>query len=112
MINYDNKYFKAVSNTDNGETSEDTIFHYQQERSIITANYAGGKIKKGHLIGKVDMNGSINMRYHQINLNDELMTGTCRSVPEIMENGKIRLHESWQWTSGDCSAGQSIVQEL
>jgi hypothetical protein len=24
----------------------------------------------------------------------------------------LRLHEQWQWTSGDGSAGQSIVEEI
>ena len=51
------------------------------------------------------------MRYHQINDNDQFMTGVCLSKPEIMENGKIRLHETWEWTSGDKSKGKSIVEE-
>lgn len=52
------------------------------------------------------------MRYHQINLNDELMTGICNSKPEILPNGKIRLYENWQWTSGDHSEGQSVIEEI
>ena len=62
-------------------------------------------------MGLVDDNGKIEMRYHQVNRNGDLMTGMCVSVPEIMENGKIRLHESWQWTSGDRSKGESILEE-
>jgi len=78
---------------------------------MLTAEYSGGKIKYGHLIGLVDEFGNITMRYHQINENDELMTGICFSTPEILENGKIRLHESWEWTSGDQSKGTSIIEE-
>jgi hypothetical protein len=78
---------------------------------MLTAEYSGGKIKYGHLIGLVDEFGNITMRYHQINDNDELMTGICFSTPEILENGKIRLHESWEWTSGDQSKGTSIIEE-
>ena len=52
------------------------------------------------------------MRYHQANNKDELMTGICKSKPEILENGKIRLHERWEWTSGDKSKGQSIIDEI
>jgi hypothetical protein len=29
-----------------------------------------------------------------------------------MENGKLRMHESWQWTSGDFSSGNSIIEEI
>ena len=52
------------------------------------------------------------MRYHQINLREELSTGICFSKPEIMDNGKIRLYESWEWTSGDKSNGNSILEEI
>jgi hypothetical protein len=111
-MNYHNKTFKPVSNTENGETSSETIFHYKQTGNILTSEYSGGKIKHGHLIGLVDANGIIDMRYHQVNSSGEIMTGICKSVPEILSNGKIRLHETWQWTSGDKSAGASILEEL
>jgi hypothetical protein len=111
-MNYNNKKFRPVSNTENGETSSETIFEYKQEGNILTSTYSGGKIIKGHLIGLVDENGNIDMRYHQVNEKGELMTGICKSKPEIMENGKIRLHEKWQWTSNDNSKGNSILEEI
>ena len=112
MIQYNNKYFRPVQNTENGETSNETVFHYLQDGNILTSEYKGGKIIKGHLIGIVDEDGNIDMRYHQVNDKTEIMTGICRSVPEILPSGKIRLHESWKWTSGDCSEGRSIIDEL
>ena len=111
MIDYNNKTFVPTQNTENSETSAKTIFHYKQNGNILTAEYAGGNIKQGHLIGLVDESGAIDMRYHQVNNKGELMTGICKSRPEIMDNGKIRLHESWQWTSGDQSTGESIIEE-
>jgi len=111
-MNYNDKKFKPVSNSENGEVSSDMIFHYEQTGKVLTCNYQGIKILKGHLIGLVDDVGNINMRYHQINQNGELMTGTCNSRPELLKNGKIRLHEEWQWTSGDKSKGKSILEEI
>lgn len=111
-MNYHNKKFRPVQNTENGETSAETIFHYKQEGNILTSEYSGGKIVKGHLIGLVDEAGAIDMRYHQVNDQGELMTGTCQSKPEVLPNGKIRLHETWRWTSGDESAGSSIIEEI
>ena len=111
MINYNNKIFKPVVNSENGETSQETLFHYKQSGSVLTADYSGGRIIVGHLIGTVDENGIIDMRYHQINDQGEIMTGRCKSVPEILDTGKIRLHETWEWTSGDLSKGHSIVEE-
>ncbi len=75
------------------------------------SEYSGCKIKNGHLIGLVHENGNIDLRYHQVNNEGEIMTGICKSIPEILENGKIRLHESWKWTSGDKSEGNSVIEE-
>ena len=111
MIDYNGKIFRPISNSENGETSNETVFIYQQTGNILTSEYSGGKIKKGHLIGIVDENGNIDMRYHQVNEKNEIMTGICKSKPEILENGKLRLHESWEWPSGDNSKGQSIIEE-
>lgn len=66
----------------------------------------------GHLKGIVEENGIIAMSYHQVTLYHEIMTGVCRSVPEIMPNGKIKLREKWQWTTGDRSSGESILEEI
>lgn len=111
MINYDGKIFRPIKSTENGETSVQTVFVYKQVGNILTSEYSGGNIMQGHLIGLVDENGKIDMRYHQINIRGEIMTGHCRSIPEVLASGKIRLHENWQWTSGDGSTGQSILEE-
>ena len=110
-MNYNKKVFKPVSSSENSETTADTTFLYIQEGNVLTCSYNGGNVKKGQLIGIVDNNGVIDMRYQQININGELMTGICRSTPEVMSNGKIRIHEMWTWTSGDCSTGHSIIEE-
>ncbi len=111
-MNYNNKNFRPVANTENGEVSGDTIFHYRQTGNIVTAEYAGGSIVSGHFVALMDENGCLDMRYHQVNDKGELHTGICRSVPEILPDGRIRLHETWQWTSGDNSKGTSLVEEI
>jgi len=111
-MNYHNRTFRSVSNSSNGEVDSNMLFHYEQAGDILTCTYSGGSIVNGHLIGSVDSEGNIDMRYHQVNMEGVLMTGICSSKPEIMPNGKIRLVESWQWTSGDKSKGRSILEEV
>lgn len=111
-MNYHNKKFRPILNSENGAVSTEMIFHYKQTENVLTCEYHGAEIVEGHLIGLVDKEGIIEMRYHQINRMGELMTGVCHSKPEMMENGKIRLVENWQWTSGDKSKGKSILEEL
>lgn len=111
-INYHGRRFKPVQQSANSETSEETVFHYQQQGHILHAEYSGGAIQRGHLIGLVDAQGGIDMRYHHVSTLGELMTGRCKSLPEILPNGRIRLMENWQWTSGDLSCGTSILEEF
>lgn len=111
-MNYNNLSFKAVSNSENGDVSSEMVFRYEQEGNVVTCTYTGENILKGHLIGLVDAAGCIQMRYHQVNRKGELLTGVCASKPERMPNGKVRLHESWKWTSGDLSSGTSILEEV
>lgn len=111
-MNYHNLTFRAVTNTDNGETSSETTFHYQQEGQILTAAYAGGSILEGRLIGLVESDGKLRFRYHHINDQYELRSGQCVSIPEILADGRIRLHEEWQWMYDDESTGHSVVEQV
>ena len=112
MFNYHNKRFRSVSNSATGEVNEETIFYYQQDQNLVTATYSGGAVRWGQLIALADDKGCLDMRYQHVNNKGGLMTGICRSVPEILEDGKIRLHEQWQWTSGDGSQGNSVIEEI
>lgn len=111
-MNYHSKKFRPIANSENREVSSEIIFHYPQHGNVLSCKYSGGKIIEGHLLGRVEDRGNIDMRYHQMNTKGELMTGMCSSKPKILANGKIRLHEKWQWTSGDESEGHSILEEV
>lgn len=111
-MDYNNKKFRPIENSENGETTGETIFEYKQHGNILTSEYQGGQIIQGHLIGLVDKNGHIEMRYHHVNTDGNLMTGICLSSPEYDADGKIRLYENWEWTSGDKTKGKSVLVEL
>lgn len=112
MIDYDGRRFRSVSNSPTGEVGAETVFTYHQKGDVVWATYEGGAIRFGTLIAKVDGNGVLDMRYHHVNAAGELMTGVCRSTPERLPDGRIRLHEQWRWTSGDGSTGESVIEEV
>lgn len=112
MIWYDGRLFRPVNTSGYSETSADTIFRYKQRGDILTADYAGGDIEYGHILGLVDEDGRITMRYHHLNHSGAIMTGKCKSKPEILPNGKLRLHERWEWTCGTRSKGTSLLEEI
>lgn len=111
-IDYEGKIFSSIANSETGEVSGETVFYYKQKDDLVWAEYSGGAIVFGSLIAKADEGGNLDMRYQHLNRRGDLMTGVCRSTPEILPDGRIRLLEKWQWTSGDLSAGDSIIEEL
>lgn len=111
-INYHNRSFRAATLSDNSQLDSDSIFVYQQTGNILHCNYSGGEIIRGHLIGIVDANGNIDMRYHQVTKDGMILSGICHSSPTVSKEGKITLHEKWQWTSGAQGQGESILEEI
>ncbi len=109
---YDGKRFASIANTPNGEVTGDTIFEYHQMDQVVWASYEGGGIRKGMLVAVVGVDDIMDMRYQHVNTRSEIMTGMCHSKPEVLADGRIRLHEQWQWTSGDQSKGKSVVEEI
>lgn len=109
---YHEKAFRSVSNSGSGEVSNETTFYYQQNGSVISARYEGGNIKEGNLLGEVEPDGTIHMSYQHWNNENEFRAGICVSRPELLPNGKIRLHESWEWTTGMEGRGKSVIEEI
>jgi hypothetical protein len=110
-INYNDRIFRSVSNSSTGEVGAETTFHYHQEGATVWAEYSGGQIVRGQLIAICVADGSLEMRYQHINADGKLMTGMCTSTPEVLDDGRLRMHERWRWTSGDGSAGESVIEE-
>lgn len=111
-INYDGRKFIPRMNSENGEVSDQTVFSYHQNESLLWAEYSGGDILRGSLIGCVLDNGELEFVYHHMNQDMQVKTGKCHSVPTVKENGKIELSEQWEWTSGDYSKGESLLVEM
>lgn len=111
-INYNNRFFRSMSNSPTGEVGSDTVFHYRQGDNVLWATYEGGAIRFGTLCGLVDAEGGLDFRYSHVNELGQIMTGCCTSTPTVLADGRIRLQESWQWTSGDRSSGHSEVEEI
>ena len=111
-INYDGRRFALVENSEAGEVGAGTVFRYRQRGPVVWATYEGGRVLFGTLVASADAAGKLDMRYSHVNARGELMTGRCRSIPEVLPDGRLRLHESWQWTCGDFASGQSIVEEV
>lgn len=110
--NLNNRKFSSVANTDNGDVGSQTVFYYRQQGELVWAEYSGGSIRRGNLIARWIEENVLEMRYQHISTDDEFKTGRCLSRPEVLPDGRLRMHEEWQWTSGDGSLGTSIIEEI
>ena len=111
-INYNNRKIAGVKNTPNGQVSGETIFHYKQDQQTLTATYKGGLILEGYLLGSVQKDSSLQFVYHHMDIEGNLFSGYCESIPELLSGDRIRLHEKWLWTHGGDGNGESVVEEI
>ncbi|WP_427452763.1 n-acetylglutamate synthase [Litorimonas sp. WD9-15] len=109
---YGGRLFRPIKSSKSSETTTDTIFKYEQVGDMVTATYSGGQVRYGHLIGQVRPDGKLDMRYHHMDRMGQLRTGVCLTTPEVLDSGRLRLHEDWQWTCGSHSKGQSVLEEI
>jgi hypothetical protein len=111
-VSFDNRQFVASVNTPNGDCDAETHFHYRQQGARVWATYEGGRVQFGSLVAIGDPQGRLDMYYHHVDTRGRLRTGICQAMPEVLPDGRLRLHGQWQWTNGDRSAGRSVVEEI
>jgi len=111
-MNYEGRKFRPVENTPNGEVNGATLFVYRQRGDLLEACYDGGGIRCGQMLGRVLEGSVLEFFYQHLTDEGELRSGRRRSVPEVLADGRVRLREGWKWTSGDCSEGSSVVEEV
>ena len=111
-VDYGGRRLRSVENSASGEVGPETVFVYRQDGDVVSATYEGGGVRSGVLIATADGGGNLDVRYAHVNEAGDLMTGECRTTPEVLPDGRLRLHEEWRWTSGDRSSGRSVVEEI
>jgi hypothetical protein len=108
-VSLDGRSFVGVSNTGDGDVGAATVFRYHEDDGVIWAEYAGGGVRRGYLVGTRDGVG-LDFRYVHLDADGATASGRCTSRVEVLPDGRMRLHETWSWESRDGS-GRSVVEE-
>lgn len=106
----DGRIFTGVTNSAGGDVGQTTLFTYHQRDDVIWAEYSGGQVVRGYLVGTRQAE-KLNFRYAHLSANNETSTGVCESTIELLDDGKMRLHEVWAWESRP-GTGTSVVEEV
>lgn len=109
MDSLEGKLFRPVVDVTGGEVETGTLFSYHEQDGEIWAEYSGGRVKRGYLVGTRD-GDRLEFRYAQLNTEGETSTGRCVATVDELADGRLRLTENWAWESKD-GAGTSVVEE-
>lgn len=109
QLSLDGRTLVGVTN-DGGEVSTDTRFEFEQDGDRIHAHYAGGTIVEGHLVGTLS-DGRWDVRYVQLHADGETATGHSVGDVTLLDDGRVRVADEWEWESRD-GGGSSVLEEL
>ena len=116
MTSFDlhNRIFVGVVNYDDGDANQDTVFRYYQDGEVVWGTYEGGRVRYGQILARVTPEGKLDMVWQYLNLDDQLIAGTCTSTPELLPDGRYRLNETWVITLGPAAgqSGESVIEEI
>ncbi|MBC9729744.1 hypothetical protein [Streptomyces sp. TRM68367] len=93
-----------------GQVGTRTRFTYHEKDGEIWAEYAGGDVVRGYLVGTRE-GDRLDFRYVQLKRDQTTSSGHCVSAVEELPDGRVRLAETWEWESQEGS-GTSVVEQL
>jgi hypothetical protein len=105
------KRFVTIGN-EHGVSNAETVFHYLMDGVVITGTYRGGRIREGHVVGRAVDADRVEMLYHCVTIDEELLAGWSRGVVSAGADGRVQLAFEWAWFTGDQSGGVSSYIEL
>ena len=115
-IDYDDRRFQPVEpdheSPDAAAASdgEAPLAHYHQDGDLVSAEFAGGSVRIGRLVGRVRPDDTIEAGYCFVTVSGQAVAGACVSTPTVLADGRVRLTEDWRRVDG--SSGVSFIEEV
>ncbi|MFK8846352.1 hypothetical protein [Streptomyces sp. Ac-502] len=109
MINYDGRKFRPVG-TDPGESGRVAVYH--QEGDLLWGEFTGGDARRGVLSGVCAPDGALEFAYCVVLTDGAVVSGRCRSRPEVLADGRVRLAERWERFGAHAASGVSCIEEI
>jgi hypothetical protein len=110
-ISLNNVRMKVVRTSPNGVVNESTLFTFKQLGNVVSAEYEGGLIKKGFLVGRSD-GLVLKFSYCQLQVDNVVDSGVSICVLSANDRGKITLTERFEWKSRPGEFGTNVFEEV
>lgn len=106
MVRYDGLLFRPV-----GETNP-PLARYHQAGDLVWAEFGGGRVRRGSLVGTCDADGVLRFTYCMVLLGGEIVSGRSISTPALLDDGRIRLTEQWERYGPLAGTGVSQLEQI
>ncbi|MEU4605573.1 hypothetical protein AB0F43_21540 [Kribbella sp. NPDC023972] len=110
MIDYDGRKFSPVGH-DLGD-GDVPVASYWQRGDLVWADFSGGRVRRGSLAGVCRPDDKLEFIYTMVLADGSLIAGHCESTPELLPDGRIRLHERWERYGPQAASGVSQLEEI
>ncbi|WCD90786.1 hypothetical protein KPP03845_107215 [Streptomyces xanthophaeus] len=106
----DGLVFVPVADQAPGQVGRRTRFEYHEQVGRVWAEYSGGDVVRGHLVG-TRAGDTLDFRYVQLRTDGTTASGHCVSLVRELPDGRLRLEETWTWES-QAGSGTSLVEQV
>ncbi|GAA3586334.1 hypothetical protein GCM10022222_83740 [Amycolatopsis ultiminotia] len=106
---FDRRVFRSTA-AETGAGSSYPVGYYHQDGDLVWAEFSGGAVRVGRLVGHRSPEGTLSAGYVQLLAGDRLVSGTVVTTASRLPDGRLRLREEWQ--RGDGSTGVSYLDEI
>ncbi|WP_427452141.1 hypothetical protein [Litorimonas sp. WD9-15] len=89
-----------------------TRFHFWQNGDAFYADYFGGDVREGHIIGRFTGDRTGTLLYHCITKDRTLKAGRAVATFRLSDEGRVSMALEWSWISGGEGAGTSFYEEI
>jgi hypothetical protein len=103
--NYDGRIFRPAGNPPDAPTGR-----YHQNGKLIWAEFGGGRLYFGRLVGTCDDDGTITATYCQLATDGTVTAGQVTSIPSYTAAGTLTLTEHYHRLDG--ANGTSVIEEV
>jgi len=106
MIDYDGRRFRK------SRDATGTVAVYHQNGDVVWAEFAGGEVRRGHLTGIREPDGTLHLGYTIVLAAGEVVCGRTVNTPELTTDGRVLLREVWERYGPHAATGVSYLEEV
>lgn len=109
-INYRGRRFTPVGREPQPGDDGPPVGRYHQDGDLVWAEFSGGTVRGGRLVGTCRPDGTIDAAYCMVGADGRTAAGAVVSTPTVLADGRLRLTEHWRRLDG--SSGVSTIEEI